>query len=147
MSPSLPRTILVGVDHTETSAAAADRAATLAGALGARLHVVTAYGKDEVERVEIGHETFVLSSEDEATQLLDQVAGRLGVAHPDLTITTAALHGKPATAVVEAALEASAELIVVGNKRVQGPSRVLGSIATAILHKAHCDVYVAHTVG
>lgn len=139
-------TILVGVDHTETSAAAAGRAATLAAALGARLHVVTAYGKDDVETVEIGHETFVISPDDEARQLLDGVAAKLGLAHPELEVTTQSMHGRPASAIVDAAVEVGAELIVVGNKRVQGPSRVLGSIATAILHKAQCDVYVAHTV-
>lgn len=137
--------IVVGVDNTPTSAAAAERAAVLASALGADLHVVTAYGKQEVETVEIGHETFVLNSRDEATQLTQSLAARLHLAHPGLSVVTEALEGKPAQAVVDAAQAIGADLVVIGNKRVQGPSRVLGSIATTVLHKAHCDVYVVHT--
>ncbi|MGN0062996.1 MAG: universal stress protein [Nocardioides sp.] len=137
--------IVVGVDNSITAAAAADRAATLAAALGAELHVVSAFGKQEVETVEIGHETFVISSADEARQLTESLAARLHLAHPELTVVTSGLEGRAATAITDHAESIGASLIVIGNKRVQGPSRVLGSIATAILHKAHCDVYVAHT--
>ena len=112
---------------------------------GDELHVVTAFGKQEVETVEIGRETYVISSADEATQLTEGVAAKLHLEHPELHIVTRGLEGKPATAIVDAAAEIDADLIVIGNKRVQGVGRVLGSIATAILHKAHCDVYVAHT--
>jgi nucleotide-binding universal stress UspA family protein len=141
MSP----TIIVGVDNSATAAAAADRAAVLATALGADLHVVTAFGREEVETVEIGHERFVLSSADEATQLTESVAARLSVEHPGLRLHTAALEGRAAAAITDHAGAIGADLIVIGNKRVQGPARVLGSIATAVLHKAPCDVYVAHT--
>jgi nucleotide-binding universal stress UspA family protein len=137
--------ILVGVDSSTTASSAAAKAGALAAALGAELHVVTAYGKQAVETVEIGHETFVISTEDEATQLTDGIAAQLGVAHPELTIITGAFEGRPAHAIVEAAAAEKVDLIVIGNKRVQGVARVLGSIATSVLHKAHCDVYVAHT--
>ena len=38
-----------------------------------------------------------------------------------------------------------ADVIVVGNKRVQGVSRILGSIARYVAAHAPCDVYIAHT--
>ena len=38
-----------------------------------------------------------------------------------------------------------ARLIVVGNRRVQGPARILGSIARTVAANASCDVYVANT--
>jgi len=38
-----------------------------------------------------------------------------------------------------------ADLIVVGNKRVQGLGRILGSIAEDVAHHSTCDVYIAHT--
>jgi CRP-like cAMP-binding protein len=38
-----------------------------------------------------------------------------------------------------------ATMIVVGNRRVQGAKRLLGSIASDVLHHASCDVLVAHT--
>ena len=67
-------------------------------------------------------------------------------AHPGLAVTTAALEGKPGEALVRAADKLGAELIVVGNKRVQGVAgRVLGSIARDVASHASCDVYVAHT--
>jgi nucleotide-binding universal stress UspA family protein len=139
--------IVVGVDNTPTAAAAAERAAVLAAALGAELHVVTAFGKPEVETVEVGAETFVISSRDEADQLTASLAAQLHLAHPDLSVVTSSLEGKAAHAITDAAETIGADLVVIGNKRVQGPSRVLGSIATAVLHKAPCDVYVVHTHG
>ncbi|MFI5429021.1 universal stress protein [Aeromicrobium sp. UC242_57] len=56
-----------------------------------------------------------------------------------------AVQGKPAAALVELAEETGADVIVVGNKRVQGMSRVLGSIAADVTRRAPCDVYIAHT--
>ena len=37
-------------------------------------------------------------------------------------------------------------MIVVGNKRVQGLARVLGSVASAVAQHAPCDVYIAKTI-
>ena len=53
--------------------------------------------------------------------------------------------GKPADVLVQEAERLGASVIVVGNRRVQGPSRVLGAIATAVARNAPCDVYVAKT--
>ena len=38
-------------------------------------------------------------------------------------------------------------MIVVGNRRVQGVSRVLGSIASDVLRRAPCDVLIVNTTG
>jgi nucleotide-binding universal stress UspA family protein len=46
---------------------------------------------------------------------------------------------------IEVATDHDAAVIVVGNKRVQGVTRLLGSIATDVAHKAPCDVYIANT--
>ncbi len=54
--------------------------------------------------------------------------------------------GKPADALVHVAKEIGADLIVVGNRRVQGISRLLGSVATDVAHHAPCDVYIVKTV-
>lgn len=53
--------------------------------------------------------------------------------------------GKPADVLVEEAERLGAALIVVGNRRVQGPTRVLGAIATSVAHRAPCDVYIVKT--
>ena len=53
--------------------------------------------------------------------------------------------GKPADVLLDAARDVEAELIVVGNRRMQGLSRVLGAIANEIVHRAPCDVLLVKT--
>ena len=43
------------------------------------------------------------------------------------------------------AVQIGADLIVVGNKRVQGITRVFGSIASHVAAHASCDLYIVHT--
>ena len=38
-----------------------------------------------------------------------------------------------------------ADMIVVGNKRVQGAARILGSIASEVARKAQCDLHIVYT--
>jgi nucleotide-binding universal stress UspA family protein len=47
----------------------------------------------------------------------------------------------------EEATRLEARAIVVGNRRVQGMSRVLGSVAADVTRQAPCDVVVANTCG
>lgn len=138
--------IVAGVDASETAAAAADRAAAVATAFGARLHLVSAYDRLETETMTIGSDTLMLSTETDAEHVAEEAAAVVRSAHPDLEITTAAKEGKPGEALVKVADALGADLIVVGNKRVQGVAgRVLGSIARDVAAHASCDVYVAHT--
>ncbi|MBM0125086.1 universal stress protein [Pimelobacter simplex] len=140
------KTIVTGVDGSDTALAAAERAAVLAGALGARLHVVSAYGKFEQETVKIGSDTMFLSSEKDAEDVAAKITTTLRAAYPDVEMTSGAAEGKPGEALVATAEALGADLIVVGNKRVQGiAGRVLGSIARDVAAHASCDVYVAHT--
>ncbi|WP_281445477.1 universal stress protein, partial [Paenarthrobacter nicotinovorans] len=48
-------------------------------------------------------------------------------------------------ALVNEAEMQDARLIVVGNRRMQGLGRVLGSVANTVAHTAPCDVYIAKT--
>jgi nucleotide-binding universal stress UspA family protein len=139
--------VVVGVDGSLTAERAARTAAGLAQTLGAELHVVTAYAKFEVERVlpETGAEDFSYTTEQQAERVAGRVARALRRDHPGLQITSLSWEGNPASALVEVASRRQDPLIVVGNKRVQGISRVLGSVARGVLTKASCDVYVAHT--
>ena len=139
------RTIVTGVDTSETAARAARTAAELAVSLGADLHVISAYGKLEVETFSSGSEEFIASNEGDAEQVANDVVLRLRSDLPSLKVVAAAAGGKPGDALVRYAEEVNADLIVVGNKRVQGIARVLGSIARDVASQAHCDVYVAHT--
>jgi nucleotide-binding universal stress UspA family protein len=139
--------IIVGVDGSETAAAAARKAAALAAATGAELDVAVAYGKLEVERIDAGGEEFFFSNESEAQTLATEVARTLRGEFDGLTVSPRAVGGTPAEALVDAARDHGADLIVVGNKRVQGLARVLGSIAADVARHADCDVYIAHTHG
>jgi nucleotide-binding universal stress UspA family protein len=138
-------TIVTGVDGTEPATQAARAAARLAQALGSSLSVVSAFGKLETIEVHVEGHDFVLTPEQDALRIARETTALLQEEFPALTIESASAEGKPADALVAAAEERDADLIVVGNKRVQGLARVLGSIAAEVARKAHCDVYIAHT--
>jgi nucleotide-binding universal stress UspA family protein len=137
--------IVTGVDGTDPAMQAARTAARLAQALDGELHVVSAYGKVDTIEVHVEGHDFVLTPEQDAQRIAEETATRLQEEFPSLRVVAASAEGKPADALVDVAEELGADLIVVGNKRVQGLARVLGSIATEVARKAHCDVYVAHT--
>ena len=135
--------IIVGVDDSETAFRAAEVAAGLADALKVPLHVVTAYDLEQTERVGVGTDTVIVSSYSLARQLVEGVASRLRLVHPD--ITTAAGEGAPHEVLIAEARRLGARTIVVGNRRMQGIGRLLGSVANDVTHHAPCDVYVVKT--
>lgn len=135
--------IVVGVDGNEPSERAAHKAAELAQATGAALHVVCAYTRDQVAEVEYSDGTHRISIAEESGHIAAEVASRL--ARDPSRITSSAVHGRPAEALVAEAERLDADLIVVGNKRVQSLVRALGTVAGAVAAHAPCDVYVAHT--
>ena len=139
------KTIIAGVDGSVPAGRAAHRAAELARALGAELHVVTAYGRYEEAKYRSGSEEYVISNEMDADELLATTVADLRQKFPDVTVTTAPYEGKPADALISAAELLHADIIVVGNKRVQGVLRVLGSVARDVASRTSCDLYVAHT--
>ena len=63
----------------------------------------------------------------------------------DVKVTYSAARGRPADALIKEALRMEARIIVVGNRRMQGIGRVLGSVANSVAHNAPCDVYIANT--
>ena len=135
--------IIVGVDGSETALAAARTAATLAHTTSARLHVISATPRATVD-YEDGQHHVQVEVAAEAEQIAQEAATALREITPD--ITSSAVKGRPADALVSEAERLGADLIVVGNRRVQSAvARVLGSIATAVAHHAPCDVYIAHT--
>lgn len=136
-------TIVVGVDGSETSAKAAEVAAALAVATRRVLHVISAGGEEDAVDVGVGSDRFVLTAYDRALAVAEQVAA--GLRRPDLEITTGAGVGKPAEVLLEEAQRLGADVIVVGNRRMQGVGRILGSVASSVAHNAPCDVYIAKT--
>jgi nucleotide-binding universal stress UspA family protein len=134
--------IVVGVDFRPSAELAAREAAELARATGAVLHLVTATRKSSTQVVRGGGETWTISDTDQARSKLQALAGTLG---DSLQVKCAVLDGDAAKAVTAEAARIGADLIVVGNRRVAGVSRVLGAVALDIVRHAPCSVYIAKT--
>jgi nucleotide-binding universal stress UspA family protein len=107
--------------------------------------VISAYGNQEIRTLRAGGEVVQINQVDTATRVANDVAESLRAEFPNVTIKSDAALGQPGEALVSTAADLNADLIVVGNKRVQGFSRVLGSIARDVASEAHCDVYIAYT--
>jgi nucleotide-binding universal stress UspA family protein len=77
----------------------------------------------------------------DAEQLTRQA--REGVSASGLSVETAVREGDPRTAIIDAADEWQADLIVVGSHGRTGLTRlVMGSVAQAVVAHAHCSVEV-----
>jgi len=140
----MANSVVVGVDESETAAKAAHTAAWLATSVGSSLTVVTAFEHTELPE----HPTDVgpVSANDVAARVAQRVIDGLRAEFGDLDMSARAEYGKPAKVLVSVAQDIGAGIIVVGNKRVQGLTSALGSIARDVAHHAPCDVYIAHTV-
>lgn len=147
--------VLVGVDSSDTALMAAQRAATIAEAFSGELHVVTAFTVNLDETIKSvqrpskpdNYRNLIARHEKRAENTAYAVAEKLCQDHPALKIAAGAVEGQPGTALTRKARTLGAGLIVVGNKRVQGPTRVFGSIARSVASEADCDLYIVNTHG
>jgi nucleotide-binding universal stress UspA family protein len=135
--------IVVGIDRSETAARAAAVGAEMARALGANLHLVTCAEKTGATELKVGSAHFRSDWLAEADLFLKDTARRLD--HDQVTCHVAS--GNPATVLCEEARRVDARMVVIGNRRVQGVSRVLGSVAGDVLKQADCDVLIVDTTG
>ena len=134
--------VVVGIDRSETASRALARAAEIAAALDLNLHVVTCADRTKSVDFAVGSEHFEADWREDATQFLESAIIRAGV-HGSHTTRVGA--GDPADFLCAEARRLEARVIVVGNRRVQSVSRVLGTVAADVIKKAPCDVLVAHT--
>ena len=137
----MERIIIVGVDGSETSRQAAHRAAEIAEALDARLHLVTSVEPTSTIDMTVGSDVFHSDWIGDAEAVLADIVVQL----PPDRVARKVLRGDPAKSLCQAAEEAGAQAIVVGNRRVNGIGRVLGSVAASVVRNAPCDVVVANT--
>ncbi|MFA9563658.1 MAG: universal stress protein [Acidimicrobiales bacterium] len=133
--------IVVGVDQSPTAREAAVTAASLAAETGSNLHIVMCLSRGSSREVQVGSDRFYLDSVAEAETYLSDLSRSL----PHDRITSTVGQGDPATAICEEATRLDARMIVVGNRRVKGISRVLGSVAATVAKRAPCDVLIANT--
>lgn len=133
--------VVVGVDASQSARKAAEVALDLAQSLGASLHVVTGFEIENAETFGVGSDKVRISNADSS----EMVAKSLAASHPGVEITHFAARGKPADSLIKEAVRLDARVIVVGNRRMRGIGRLLGSVANSVAHNAPCDVYIANT--
>src|SRR3954451_13827362 len=138
-------TVIVGGDGSSTALKAASRAAAIADGLKAELAVLCAYAKENTEVVRIGNDMWILDDAEQAQKMAEQVVATLREERPGLRLRPRAVRGRPQDALVEEAARLGAELLVVGNVGMQGLGRLLGSVASSVVHNASCDVLVVKT--
>lgn len=105
--------------------------------------MVSAFDNDRTEVFSSGSDRWIVSDADDAEKVAKSVAEGLRTA--EVNVTYAAARGKPAEALIHEAERSGAQMIVVGNRRMRGLGRVLGSVANSVAHNAPCDVYIAKT--
>jgi nucleotide-binding universal stress UspA family protein len=142
----MSESIVVGTDGSQTAKRAVDEAVRLAKALGAELHVVTAH--DPMRGVAIAGASgfLVVPTEDEdgiIAATLTEAAEGIGAA--GVAVSTHAVRGTPADALVTVAEQTGASMIVVGNQGMHGAKRVLGSVPNSVSHRARCNVLIVST--
>jgi nucleotide-binding universal stress UspA family protein len=134
--------IVVGTDGSDTAKRAVAEAVRLAKALGAELHVVSAYEPLRGVHVEGAAEAAPLpDSVVDSTLAQAAAVGRFS----DVEVSTHAVRSDPAEALVDLANEVGASLIVVGNQGMHGAKRILGSVPNTVSHKARCNVLIVAT--
>jgi nucleotide-binding universal stress UspA family protein len=145
------RRVVVGTDGSETAAMAVRHAAHLAKAFGGELIVVTAFtpqpSLDRASEASVPDDlrwtiTDSAKAEDHA-RAASVIAKEVGVEK----VRVRSEKGDPADALVNAAEDTGADLIVVGSRGMTSASRfLLGSVPNKVSHHAPCDVMIVHTV-
>jgi nucleotide-binding universal stress UspA family protein len=139
--------IVVGTDGSDTAEIALRRAVELASLAGAKLHVVSAYEPSparvggnqpvaEAAEWSVGSDFKV----DAVLQRARDTASGGGV-----EVEVHSPKGDAADALLDAAKEHGADLIVLGSRGMRGARRVLGSVPNKVSHHAPCDILIVHT--
>jgi nucleotide-binding universal stress UspA family protein len=142
--------IVVGTDGSETAHEAVRQAIELAGRLGARLHVVSAYEpvpearlREEAQRVPEDLQ-WLINPREEVDATLREAAAAAREA--GIEAVPYARQGDPADAILDVAEEQGAQLVVGGNKGMTGARRfLLGSVPNRVSHHAPCSVLIIRT--
>jgi nucleotide-binding universal stress UspA family protein len=138
------KTIVVGTDGSSTADVAVARGAELARLTGAKLHIVSAYTPTPARVVgEKAAGEYSIGPDFKVDAVLSGTIGNLRAEGID--ISTHGPKGDPADAIVKIAVREQADLIVLGNKGMQGGRRILGSIPNKVSHHAPCDLLIVHT--
>lgn len=138
------RHVLCPVDLSEGSKRAAELAASLAGAAGARLTLLHVLQLPSAHGPDLSLPSYLEDIEGAAIRMLDEWAGTLRVT-AKVTVATRTAIGSPSAEILTALdTDPSVDLVVVGSHGRKGIGRLLlGSVAEQVVRHAPCPVLVA----
>jgi nucleotide-binding universal stress UspA family protein len=149
------KSIVVGTDGSDRASEAVLAAAELAATQPeAVLHIVTVQKPLSPSAVAAGEMAAAAPVAAERTweeEIKAELEGALTAAAEtakrvcDTRIETHARFGSPAEVLCDLAAHLQADLIVVGNKGMQGGRRFLGSVPNTVSHHAPCSVLIVDT--
>lgn len=144
------RTVVVGTDGSPPSLHAVSRAAEVAGTSGAQVVIVCVYQPNSAREVEqaqdeLGDEAFQVVGSAPAEARLREAADTAAAAGAG-DVRTVAVVGEAIGALLDAAEQQEAELLVVGSRGLNTlKGRILGSVPSEVSRRAECDVLVVRT--
>lgn len=138
---TMPKTILVPTDFSETAEPAVAYAFELAERLHASVHLLHAYDVPAFpDGMALGAD--VLTPITQAAERAMQIEAEKYRGHPQLASARSQM-GEPSDLIARVARELPADLIVIGSHGRRGFRRlVLGSVAEAVLRAASCPVLI-----
>jgi nucleotide-binding universal stress UspA family protein len=136
------RNIVVAFDGSDGAEAALLRAVSLASSSGGTIHLVESTG--HLETAGEGPVEGDASVESSARNMLEQAADRLD----EVSVVTRVVRGDPVSAIIGAAEDIGADLIVTGSRgRAAMPQAVLGRVTSGVVSNSPCDVLVVEPSG
>lgn len=141
----MSESIVVGTDGSDSAKVAVREAVRLAKALGAELHLVSAYRPLRGAHVsgDTAHE-FQTLPDSKVESTLSEAAATART--EDVSTKVHAVEREPVDALLNVAEEVSANYIVVGSKGMHGARRLtLGNVPNQVSHRARCNVVIVAT--
>jgi nucleotide-binding universal stress UspA family protein len=142
--------IVVGTDGSSTAKEAVRQATAMAKALGASIHLVSAFEPVSSQRLREesrdapGDVQWSINPREDVESTLEEASET--VEGEGVSVETYSREGDPADAILDVAEERNADLIVVGNKGMTGAKRfLLGSVPNKVSHHAPCSVMIIRT--
>jgi nucleotide-binding universal stress UspA family protein len=139
------RSIVVGVDGSDSSRAALHWAHDEAAHHGASLTVVTAWHLPTLPMAPplgaLPPEGYGTQPKRNALEVLDRLVAGLEAREPAVDVRTVIVEGSPAKVLIDRSRES--DLLVVGSRGLEGFSgMLLGSVSQHVVAHAHCPVVV-----
>lgn len=144
------KTIVVGTDGSDTATQAVRQALDLAGAVHARVEVVSAYEPVPAQRLRVERRDVpddLQWAVNPREDVEDTLRSAIALAEEaGVWVNTYARQGDAADAILDVAEERGADLIIIGNKGMTGAKRfLLGSVPNKVSHHAPCSVLIIRT--